>query len=424
MAKPNIIFITIDSLRADALGAYGNNRAQTPHLDALAKQGVRFGLDITQYPQTDYSHAAMFTGASPASIKDTYRTPYVLNSSDVPTKPMTTLAEILAGQGYTTAGIYSYVGLTPELSGLNRGFMTYQFACLPAPEQKYLERLCDGRANITTDAALQWVKDKAATPYFLWVHYQDPHYPYTPPPPFDTMYGPPCPDCVDGSYETIDRLGAGEPISESNIARLVDLYYGETSFTDQEIGRLLENIGNARLLDNTLVIVTADHGESFNEHGLWFHPGILYNPVARVPLIISYPETIPGGSVVDALVRSIDIMLTILELVNIPPPEQAEGKSLWPLILGLEQESERVAILEERDDNWVALITKNWKLIRNNVTGGLELYDMIMDYDESNNLASINLEQALQMEWELISWMNSHGITVQRGPLAPMDSVP
>lgn len=146
---------------------------KTPNLDSLAQQGVRFSRAITQFSQTNPSHAAMFTSTN--ELKHM--------GGDVLPGAVPTLAEVLASAGYNTAGIYSFHGLDHENSGLDRGFMTYQSAYMPVPGQTDPWRLFDGRADLTTDAALQWLKGKASAPFFLWLHYQDPHYPYTPPAP-------------------------------------------------------------------------------------------------------------------------------------------------------------------------------------------------------------------------------------------------
>ena len=406
--RPNIVLITIDTLRADHLGSYGNPRVRTPNLDALAQQGARFDMAIAQFSQTNPSHASVLSGTYAATHK------VKTHGVDKVSPSVTTLAEVLAGNGYTTAGIYSWPSFDPAMSGLERGFTTYRgvYAEAPGPhEQQDFWRKWTARADLTTDAALQWLNGNPSTPLFLWLNYQDPHYPYTSPPPFDTMYDPNCQDCPDGGWGTIDRIQAGERLSETDIGRMVAKYDGAISFTDREIGRLLEGLKQASLLDNAVVVVTADHGESFGDNGRWFHPLILYNSVLRVPLIIRYPPAVPQGLAIDPIVRSIDIMPTILELAGIPFSKQIEGSSLLPLILGRGEGDDRVALTQVPDDSTIALATREWKLIRNNVTGELELYNLRTDPGERNNLASANPRQASELEQKLEVWMEGHGIS-------------
>ncbi|MBI2907197.1 MAG: sulfatase-like hydrolase/transferase [Chloroflexi bacterium] len=402
-SKPNILFITMDSLRADSLGVAGNPVVKTPNLDSVARQGFWFSRVVTQFTQTNPSHAAMFTSTN--ELKHM--------GGDVLRESSPTLAELLQAAGYNTAGIYSFHGLDPLNSGLERGFRTYEGAYVRYPEQQDLWRVTDGIANVTTDAALGWLKNKDSDPFFLWVHYNDPHYPYAPPPPFDTMYSD-CKTCLDGSFVTVDKIGAGEKLSDADAAHVKGLYYGEVSFTDREVGRLLDSMKSSGLLDNTMIILTADHGQALNEKGQWFHPGILTDNVLRVPLIISYP---PAGAtgVVDGVVRNVDLMPTILNLMGLPIPERAQGRSLWPVMLGQEKLDEREAFSEGTSGGLItAITTRDWKLIRNNVSGEIELYDLRTDPGEVRNLALANPEQAARLDERLRSWMASQGISPQR----------
>ncbi|MFH1486669.1 MAG: sulfatase [Chloroflexota bacterium] len=404
-AKPNVLLITIDTLRADALGCYGNPRVKTPNLDALARQGVRFSITIAQYTQTNPSHASIFTGTYPATHRLRSQ-----GSDKLPPSPPT-LAEVLGSNGYTTAGIYSWPCFDPEW-GLGRGFAHYKAAYLKAPqEDKDWIRSFEGRADLTTDSALHWLREKPSAPFFLWVHYQDPHIPYSPPSPFDTMYDEPrCEECPDGGWDTHDRVMAGESFSDTEIAHLLALYHGEVSFADREIGRLLEEMSKASLMNDTVVIVTADHGEGFGENGGWWHPWVHYNTVLRVPLIMSYPAALPAGLVIDTVVRSIDIMPTILDLADVSLSRQIEGRSLLPIITGLEKADKTAAFAQGPFDASTTMVTGEWKLIRDNVKGKLELYNLKRDPEERNNLASADPQQASRLGQQLRAWMDSHGI--------------
>ncbi|MBI4300465.1 MAG: sulfatase [Chloroflexi bacterium] len=403
-SRPNILLITIDTLRADHLGSYGNTTVKTPNLDALAQQGTRFALAISSFSQTNPAHASIFTSTYAAThgIK--------IHAVDKLRSNVFTLAEVLAGNGYTTAGIFSWPTFEPQYSGLERGFMTSEGVYVSTPGETDPWRAVDGRANLTTDAALRWLLNRPSGPFFLWIHYQDPHYPYTPPPPFDTMYDPDCPGCPDGGYQTIDRIGAGEQLSEAEVKHLLALYDGEVSFTDREIGRFLDGMKQANLLDNTLVIATSDHGESFNDNGRWSHPWILYNSVVRVPLIVRYPAMMPAGLVIRQTVRTIDIMPTILQTLGVPDPPQTEGQSLWPLVSAPNSTDDRMAFVQVPDDSSIAIVADGWKLIKYNLTGQLELYNLVTDPGELTNLASSEPKQASSLEQKLNSWMARNGI--------------
>ncbi|MBI4318999.1 MAG: sulfatase [Chloroflexi bacterium] len=406
-ARPNVLLITIDTLRADHLGAYGNTRVKTPNFDALARSGARFDTAIAQFSQTNPSHASLFTGTYVATHK------VRVHGIDTVAPSVTTLAEAMRDQGYATAGVYSWPSFDAPMSGLDRGFLTYQGVYFDVPGKEGhpdFWRKFGARADITTDAAIQWLAGNASRPFFLWIHYQDPHYPFVPPAPFDKMYEPLCQNCSADGWNMIDRIGAGEILSELEIAQLVAQYDGTISFTDHEIGRLLQWMRDAKVSDNTLVIATADHGESFNDNGRWFHPFILYNSVLRVPLIMRYTPAIPEGVVVDSVTQSIDVMPTILDLVGAPHPGGIEGRTLWPLLVGAEKGDDRIAVAELPDESGLALIAGGWKIIKDLVSGEVELYDLIADPGERINLASANPSRLAEMETRLKAWMDSHGI--------------
>ncbi|MDP2660288.1 MAG: sulfatase [Dehalococcoidia bacterium] len=402
-AGPNILFITIDALSAKHIASYGNPGIKTPTMDRLASAGVKFSMQINAFSQTNPSLASIFTSTYPAAHKVRAQGLDRLGDS------LPTLASILADYGYETAAIYASKALDPETSGLDHGFRVYRPVYVPVPGQVDPWRLFDGKANITTDAALSWFRERPDTPFFLWVHYQDPHYPYTPPPPFDTMYDE-CSECDTGGFETIDKIGAGQSLSPRSVAHVTALYEGEVSFADQELGRLLDGMSRARHMDDTIVVLTADEGQSLNDNGVWFHPNILYNTVIRAPLIISRPGSVPQGTEIDSVTRGIDIMPTILEMAGIPTPQHAEGRSLWTLMTGREDGADRVAFTQSLDDLSLAVVTRGWKLIRDNRSGKLELYDLASDPNELNNVAEAVPGKAAELEQMAKAWMESHGV--------------
>ncbi len=402
-SRPSIMLITIDSLSSKHVGVYGNNRIKTPTIDSLAQKGTRFGQAINVFSQTNPSIASIFTSVYPATNG------VGVQGQDKLKDSVDTLAGVLASNGYNTAAIYSSRSLDAEISGLNRGFKTYQPVYVPEPGQTDIWRLYQGHANVTTDAVISWLKQNSGGPFFLWVHYEDPHYPYTPQPPFDTMYDR-CDTCVDGGYGTVDRLTIGAQLSPRDVAHLVGLYEGEITYTDQELGRMLDAAGSLGIMDNTMVVLTADEGQSLGDNGLWFHPDIFYDTVVRAPLIISHPPTVPQGKLVDSLTRGIDIMPTILETAGVPTPSASEGKSLWPLIRGQEVGNTRVGFIQGLFDKFITVVTPDWKLIRNNATGQLLLFNLRSDPNEFSNQAPSNPQKAAEMEQQAKDWMNNHGV--------------
>ena len=291
-ARPNVLLVTIDTLRADRLGCYGYARASTPTLDALAARGVRFATAVAHVPLTTPSHASILTGLTPLrhGVRD--------NGQVLPAQ-VPTLAEAFRGAGYRTAAFVSGFPLDRRF-GLDRGFETYDDR-LPhgsdARRSAYVERPAGG----TTKAALGWLESQQE-PWFLWVHYFDPHSPYEPP----------------------QELVAGGR----------DPYDGEISQVDSQLGTLLRRIEEKGLQRRTLVLVTADHGESLGEHGEETHGVFVYDSTLRVPLILLAPDV--PARVATTVARLVDVAPTLLDSAGIPSSAPADGRSLRPAALGRE----------------------------------------------------------------------------------------
>lgn len=434
-SRPNVLLITVDTLRADRLGLYGNDSAPTPEMDRLGRQGVAFEMAIVPQPGTNATHATLLTGAYPS--RHGVRA-HMLDTLD---PSVATLPEHLKRFGYATAGIYSWISLEPIYSGLDRGFDSYEDYAVNVPAylaggplralalgyKKATERLAlpglfdrqlgaarrvedslDGKADVTTDAALRWLERRGPEPFFLWVHYFDPHYPYSPPEPFASQFDRPCEGCADGSLRTIDLALQGRQFSPQEVQRLFGLYDGEVAFTDREIGRLLRALDEQGLAERTLVVLTGDHGESFGEHGLWVHGLSLYQHELRVPLLMRYPPALPAGRIVRGPVSLVDVMPTILELLGLPVPATVEGRSLLPLIRGEEGAGERVVVatVDERDSQ-LALLRGDWKLIVDTGSGRVELYHLASDPNELFDRAEEETEVLAGLREELGRWIGT-----------------
>lgn len=301
-----IVIISLDTVRADRLAVYGG-RAESPVMSAFAAQGTRFDQAISHFPETALSHWSMLSGVLPEVHGNV-----PANGGSRYTGP--TLAEIAARHDYTTAAFIGGVTLTDEASGLSRGFETYddQFPLDVADMKR-------PGAQVTESAAA-WIS-KQTGPYFAFVHYFDAHFPYTPAPPWDAAYDPDYAGSLTGSDADLRpyRDGGEEPSAE-DLAHVLALYDGELSELDALLAPVLEAAG-----PDAVVVITADHGESF-EHGYYFnHRAGLWDSVVRVPWLIRGP-TVPV-QVVERQVGLIDVTPTVLALAGLPRDARMQGSA-------------------------------------------------------------------------------------------------
>jgi arylsulfatase A-like enzyme/Tfp pilus assembly protein PilF len=289
----HVILFTMDTTRADRIGAYGAPLSRTPHLDALAARGVRFDDAVTAAPITGPAHAAIFTGQYPArfGVRDNVTTPLP--------EQATTLAEHLTAAGFTTGGFIGAFVLD-RAYGFAQGFSAFSgFAQVESGREANAER----PGSAVVDDALRWLGTvPKEQPIFLWVHLYDPHAPYSPPAPFAQEF-------------------ASRP------------YDGEVAYIDHQIGRVLSAFQARGALDSSLVIAMADHGESLGEHGEDEHGVFLYEPVMRVPFIMA-GRSLKRGHVVSEQVRVIDLVPTTLDLLGLPGASGLDGESLRTVLDG------------------------------------------------------------------------------------------
>jgi len=313
-APRSVVIISLDTTRADRLQIYGG-RAETPQLAQVAAGGVRFDAAFSHFPETCPSHWAMLSGLPPEA-----HGPVVPHRGSQSTAP--TLAEIAKGAGLTTAAFIGGATLQDSACGLSRGFQVY--------DDGFQVDLADMRrpAAEVTAAAVTWMQAQPG-PFFAFVHYFDAHFPYTPPPPWDTRYDPDYTGTLDGRDASLDPYRRGERSPDPrDLAHVLALYDGELSALDAELAPLL-----AAVPKDAVLVITADHGESF-EHGYYFnHRGALWDPVIRVPLLIRAPG-LPAGAVVDAQVGLVDVTPTALALAGLPVDRRMIGADLSPLIRG------------------------------------------------------------------------------------------
>src|ERR1700722_8634173 len=294
-SPPDVYLVTIDTLRADHIGCYGYKQVETPALDALAAEGVRFSQAFTHSPITNTSHITILTGLLPSV--------HGVTDFGIPLAPEhVTAAELLKKQGYQTAAFIGAVILDSNTlaPGLDRGFDFYDN--FPAKtETKERWGRVERRGMEVVEHAEAWFDKHRTGPHFVWVHMYDPHDPYEPPPPFAEKYK--------------DHL-----------------YDGEIAYADSALAHWIAYLKKAGAYDNAIIIVTGDHGEGLGEHGEETHGLFLYDSTLHIPLIVKMPAAANRGSVIDAEVRTTDILPTILSVTGVALPAELNGESLLPLV--------------------------------------------------------------------------------------------
>jgi len=370
----NLVLVTIDTLRADHLGCYGHQRAKTPTIDALARQGIMFRQAFSPIPLTLPSHASIMTGLYPPvhGLRDNGY--FVLNDG------CKTLAEILKKKGYTTGAVVACFVLNSRF-GLDQGFDFYDDTIIPDPNRRdpfAFER----RGDKVVDVAKAWLEKNKGKKFFLWLHFYDAHSPYDPPEPQRSAFS---------------RGAATTP---------QDLYDGEIAFTDTCLGQLIEKMDELKLRENTLLVLTADHGEGLSDHGEKTHGVFIYDSTLHIPLIISNPGLRRGEQPEpDFLVRTIDILPTTLGLLGLARQGETygQGVNLVPWLLGDEKQPPDLKLYAESlytklNFDWAPLKgvrTRNWKYIQAPTP---ELYRVSSDHGETENL--LFKKPDLARDWE------------------------
>jgi arylsulfatase A-like enzyme/Flp pilus assembly protein TadD len=352
----DVLLITIDTLRADALGSYGNQRAETPWMDRLAREGVRFDDAHAHNVTTLPSHANILSGLYPQEhgVRD--------NSGFRFPKDVTTLASILKDQGYRTGAFVSAFPLASRF-GLDRGFEIYEDSFVDATSRPaFLEQ--ERRGPETVALARSWLAQEEERPYFCWVHLYEPHFPYEPPEPFASRFR-------DAPY------------------------HGDVAATDAALAPLLEPIVTAGADGRTLVVLTSDHGESLGEHGEATHGIFAYEGALEVPLILYQPRLF-AARVVSSPARHVDLLPTILDALALPLPG-IRGRSLLPAAAGEPEDAASETYFEALSGQ----LNRGWAPLYGVIQNGSkyidlpipELYDLRDDPQESTNLAPTEPER-------------------------------
>ena len=361
----NLVVVTIDTLRADRLHCYGNKDIETPTLDALAARGVLFENAVAQTPLTPPSHASIFTGTNPNVHHVRNTGGFALQASPIP------MAKILQAQGWDTAAFIG-ASVLKKAVGFNQGFNVYDDE-MPKPERGLEEReYPERRASVVVDHALGWLNAQSGKPFFVWLHLYDPHEPYDPPAPF---------------HEKYKR----------------NLYDGEIAYTDQQLGRFLDEVAKKTQAANTIVVVLADLGESLGEHGEFNHGIFLYDATLHIPFLIAGPG-VPAGVRVRQQARTIDVLPTVLELMGGKAPASVQGVSLTPAFSQHAVQttySYEETLYPKMNMGWSELRgirTARWKYIR---APRPELYDLAQDPGEKANVLDSHPKEFRELEAQL-----------------------
>ncbi len=344
----NVLLVTLDTTRADRIGCYGYEKAKTPNLDSLALGGVKFSNTYCQVPLTCPSHCSILTGTYPIYHRVRNNGTYYLNPG------LLTLAEILKSKEFKTAAFVSSFTVDSRF-GLDQGFDFYDDKF--AEEEIFKALKSEKKADKVFASFSDWLDKNASDQIFCWVHFFDPHLPYDPPSPFKEEF-------LDSPYD------------------------GEIAYMDYYVGKTIEKLREKDILDKTLVILVGDHGEAFGEKEVGGHGVFLYDVTMKVPLVFYAEDHLPPGKVVKARVRLIDLMPSILDMLNIPLTKEIQGISLLPYIEGRRKENLSSYIetyYPKENYGWselIGVIDGDWKYIQ---APKEELYNLKKDPEEKIN---------------------------------------
>jgi arylsulfatase A-like enzyme len=399
----NVLLISVDTLRADHLSCYGYSRPTSPSIDGVASEGVQFLNPIAPRGQTWPSVTSLMTSMYP-------RTHGVRENGMRLDASRVTLPERLREEGYVTAAFLTNMRTAPH-----RGFDHKEFLTGSRSDEE------------ATQAALEWLGNSAGQRFFAWIHYMAPHKPYDPPAPFDRRFDSGYDGDLDARNPTLNQATlAKRDLPADFLGHVNDLYDGEVARVDAEIGKVLQRLDALGLADDTLVILTADHGEELYEHRhYFFHSCSIYEQVLRIPLIMRLPGRLPEGRQVRSVVEIIDIAPTVHELLSLPVPEEYEGESLLPRMSSDAGDDGGVAF-SELQWNIFSIRTAGWHYIYNphdyrptcapyNRVGGErrwsyaleaeELYDIVHDPLETTNVAARRPDEAARLKAMLQAWL-------------------
>jgi arylsulfatase A-like enzyme/Flp pilus assembly protein TadD len=389
---PDIVFITVDTTRADRMGFLGNTHGLTPNLDLLARQGVVFERAYSQAPLTPVSHATIFTGTYPQ-----FHT--VIDFGHALPALLPYVPDILQKTGYHTAAFIGSMILDPNASmapGFDRGFSYFDagFHIKRDREESRYDTV-ERRAGDVVAHAIDWLNKNRKSPFFIWVHLYDPHAPYDPPPPYDK--------------------------------RFADPYDGEIAYSDASLGKLFSYLRQRGLYDRTMIVMMSDHGESLGAHGESMHGIFLYDETIHVPLLFKLPGEILARRRVSTRVRLVDVAPTLLSMLSLPLPPTFQGESMVPLMKGSQKGAEDLPAYSETDYPRRAF---GWSALRSLRAGTFlfvhaprrELYNQSQDKSAAHNLAASSPAVASTLQAKLNDFYDKTTSYHEKSSQAPLTS--
>jgi arylsulfatase A-like enzyme len=433
--QPNVMFLTIDTLRADHLGCYGYFRDTTPAIDQLAADGVVFKDSYASAIATGPSYTCMITGKVAAHHKY-YITPFRTPNAQQLDDRIPTMAEVLLQNGYTTAAFDNLMSWRAHPKHFARGYNFY----VNVGEQPigHSERISSDKL---TRRMIEWLRSYAReeSPFFLFAHYWLPHTPYSQPMPYRTLFKHEPGDLSDLKVKTagagyqyvqgwgaVDRMVDGETkffrpyYDEIEEIVSIDLYDGATRYVDHQIGQVLGALKDLGLYEHALIILTSDHGEGLGQHNVWGH-GTLYDHTVHVPIIMKHPD-LPQGKAVDGYVQHVDLFPTIQEVTGATrwpdftyysddgDDPTLDGQSVFSLAAGGSPVRDRIYL--EAGNQLRAVRTREWKLITDlesqDAVQATELYNILRDPMEIQDLSAAQPRIAAQMRDDLATWLESY----------------
>lgn len=423
----NIILLIVDALRPDHLGMNGYPKNTSPNMDNLSKEGTIFLSAYTTLPGTDPSLTSIFTGLYPHS----HGVRLIYNKQINPS--LATLPEILDSHGYKTAfmgggGLYN--------PNIRKGFEKFNLITWKIRNkiQRGIYKVFNpknflGATEQYTDIAINWIKKNKDKEFFLCFHPTDLHWPYQPPIPFGDMFDPNYKGkhdfntLADGKFTRGDIIFGNIKFPKEEVEHAMTHYDGGIKYIDTHIGRLLDFIKKHKMDDNTLVILTSDHGETFGEHNYYFqHGASLYEPNLKVPLIFKNPKLIPKNKKIKNKVQITDIMPTILDILKIPVIDSVDGTNLMPLIKDKSYNGRGFIFAESMEDHfkgnkkvfikgvkgkWRTMIVGDWKIIYipHPEKEIFELYNLKDDPKEEKNIIKEEKEIASEMKKKILDFL-------------------
>ncbi len=399
--KPNVIIVIIDTLGASHTGSYGYGRSVTSSLDQLANDGIRYEHAVAPSPWTLPSIASILTGILPSGhMAGWHLDPYTQEDRRLSRirSEVVTLAELFRDHEFRTAGFFNNPFVHPGY-GLNKGFDTYDYVGG--------DNLKLRRAHQVTEDAIRWLDLQGKKPFFMVVHYFDAHLAYDPP----LVFAAPYLDFYQGELERpfnpdLDEIRSGKmELTDDDKRFIKGCYDGEVAFVDSELGRFIDYLKEKDLYNKTLLIVTADHGEEFWEHGGFEHGHSLHREVIEVPLVIKYPGLEGAGKTVEEYVSLTDLFPTIAEFMEWPISFSMDGVSLFPRGGRVEVNphfivSENMHFGPQRQ----CFYAQDLKLIVNTVNGRIRLYDLEDDPHEKENVfGELELPESVKNQVEKIA---------------------